>query len=88
MKHHQNDIICFCRNVTRAEVKEAIEQRHARSIYDLTWATGICGDDKCKDQHPDGQSCHSEAEKMIIAFHGELRKGQVSDCASGTCHID
>ena len=66
----KDDIICFCRNVSRADIQEAIEKRGAKSILDIQWTTEACKDHKCGKVHPEGTSCEDEVKKMIVAHHG------------------
>lgn len=66
------DIICYCHNVSRATIQEAIEKRNAKSLEDIRWTTDACKDHKCEEMHPKGICCEDEVKHMITQFHGKL----------------
>jgi len=72
-------IICYCRNVSRETIEKAIKDG-AKSLDDIRWSTEACKENNCKDKHPEGISCEHEVKKMIIAHHGEIQGPKCSCC--------
>jgi len=77
----QEDIICYCRRVSRATVQQAIE-KGAKSLEDIRWSTDACKDNQCEKKHPKGISCEEEVKQMIMEYHGHIEGPK---CSCGCC---
>ncbi|TLX71129.1 NAD(P)H-nitrite reductase [Labilibacter sediminis] len=75
----QEDIICYCRQVSRETIEKAIKNG-AKSIEDIRWSTEACKDNKCADKHPNGKGCEHQVKQMIIAHHGDIQGPKCSCC--------
>ena len=79
----KEDIICYCNNVSRATIQDAIENRHAKTVVDIKWATGACKCENCEDNNPSGVCCEAEVKKMLFDYHGEVcEAGPSCSCCS------
>ena len=75
----KEDIICYCRQVSRKSIEKAIKEG-AKSLEDIRWSTEACKGDACKDLHPNGEGCEHEVKQMIIAHHGQIEGSTCSCC--------
>ncbi len=75
----QEDIICYCGNVNRETIENAIK-KGAKSLDDIRWSTNACKDNKCKETHPKGECCEHEIKKMIVEIHGDIEGPKCSCC--------
>ncbi len=60
----QNEIICYCSNVSRGKILEAIANR-AKSIQDIRNMTGACTLGKCKELSPTKKCCSANIIKIL-----------------------
>jgi len=56
-------IICYCKNVTKAELEKAIEK--GIKTVDIQNMTGACTGGQCKEVNPSGRCC-SEDIKVFL----------------------
>lgn len=56
MRNNENEIICYCKNVSRVEIETAI-QNGAKSLTDIQQITGACTGNQCKEMNPKGVCC-------------------------------
>lgn len=61
---NQDEIICYCRQTTRAEIEEAI-RNGARTLADIQQATGACTLGNCKEMHPEKRCCAKEIRAIL-----------------------
>ena len=60
----ENEIICYCSNVSRERILEAIE-KGAKSLQDIRNMTGACTLGKCKELSPTEKCCSSNIIKIL-----------------------
>lgn len=60
----QDEIICYCSNVSRGKILEAIANG-AKSIQDIRNMTGACTLGKCKELSPIKKCCSSNIIKIL-----------------------
>lgn len=62
---NDDELICYCENVTVGEVKEAIKNG-AKSVKDVADATGACKSaNRCEDLNPHKRCCAVDIMKLI-----------------------
>lgn len=49
-------IVCYCKNVTEEEIKNAIADG-AKTLKDIQKATGACMGNNCAERNPAGECC-------------------------------
>jgi NAD(P)H-nitrite reductase large subunit len=57
-------IICYCKNVTEAEIMDAINNG-AKSLKDIQKETEACTGNQCKELNPSGKCCSFDIEKLL-----------------------
>lgn len=60
----QNEIICYCSNVSKKEILEAIANG-AKSLQDIRDMTGACTLGKCKELSPTQKCCSPNIIKLL-----------------------
>jgi bacterioferritin-associated ferredoxin len=68
--------ICYCKNVTKKEIIQAINEG-AKSIGDVTAMTGACGGDRCELLNPSRRCCSADVQEMLdyyVPFVAALRR--------------
>ena len=60
----QNEIICYCSNVSIGEIIEAIG-KGAKSLQDIRDMTGACTLGKCKELSPTKKCCSANIIKIL-----------------------
>ena len=60
----QNEIICYCSNVNREKILEAIANG-AKSLQDIRDMTGACTLGKCKELSPTKKCCSTNIIKIL-----------------------
>jgi len=60
----QNEIICYCSNVNREKILEAIANG-AKSLQDIRNMTGSCTLGKCKELSPTKKCCSTNIIKIL-----------------------
>lgn len=60
----QSEIICYCSNVNREKILEAIANG-AKSLQDIRNMTGACTLGKCKELSPTKKCCSSNIIKIL-----------------------
>lgn len=60
----QSEIICYCSNVSRQEIIDAIKNG-AKTLRDIRNMTGACTAGKCKELNPKKKCCSSDIMKII-----------------------
>jgi len=56
--------ICYCKNVSVAEILDAINNG-AKSPNDILEKTGACTGNQCKELNPSGKCCSADIEKLL-----------------------
>jgi len=57
-------IICYCKNVNKAEIEQAIE-KGAKTLSDIQNMTGACTGGQCKELNPLGRCCYEDIKAML-----------------------
>lgn len=60
----QSEIICYCSNVNREKILEAIANG-AKSLQDIRNMTGACTLGKCKELSPTKKCCSANIIKIL-----------------------
>lgn len=60
----QNEIICYCSNVSKEKILEAIANG-AKSLQDIRNMTGACTLGKCKELSPTKKCCSANIIKIL-----------------------
>ena len=60
----ENEIICYCSNVSKGKILEAIANV-AKSLQDIRNMTGACTLGKCKELSPTKKCCSTNIIKII-----------------------
>nr|WP_312579702.1 (2Fe-2S)-binding protein [Sedimentibacter sp.] len=60
----QDEIICYCSNVSRGKILEAIASG-AKSLQDIRNMTGACTLGKCKELSPTKKCCSANIIKIL-----------------------
>ena len=71
-------IICYCKNVTKAEIEQAIE-KGAKTLGDIQNMTGACTGGQCKELNPLGRCC---SEDIKIILNDNKSKGNSHCCCT------
>jgi len=58
------EIVCFCSNVSKQEIIEAIKNG-AKTLEDIRLKTNACTLGKCKELSPRKKCCSGEIMKML-----------------------
>lgn len=61
---NDNEIICYCKNVLRDEIKAAINDG-AKSLKDIQEKTGACTGNQCNELNPKGVCCSTDINAML-----------------------
>ena len=61
---NDNEIICYCKNVLRDEIKAAINDG-AKSLKDIQEKTGACTGNQCSELNPKGVCCSTDINAML-----------------------
>ena len=59
-----NELICYCKNVTKGEVENAI-LNGAKTLNDIQSMTGACTGNQCKELNPKGICCSGEINGLL-----------------------
>lgn len=61
---NEKEIICYCRDVTKSEIENAISQG-AKTLKDIQDMTSACTGNMCEELNPKGRCCSSEIIAML-----------------------
>lgn len=73
------ELICYCKNVTKAEIESAI-LRGAKTLKDIQKYTGACTGNQCKELNPNKRCC--SAEIRVMQNSDESREPKHCSCCS------
>ena len=59
-------IICYCKNVSEAEIVDAIKTG-AKSLKDIQDKTGACTGNECAELNPSGKCCSTDINAILKA---------------------
>lgn len=59
-----DQVICYCKNVTKAEIEKAIRSG-AKTLKDIQETTGACIGNHCKELNPSGKCCSDDIKAML-----------------------
>ena len=62
-----NEIVCYCSNVTKGQILEALKNG-ASTLDDIRKLTGACTVAKCKELSPTKKCCAPEIIKIINKY--------------------
>lgn len=79
-----DDIICYCKNVTRRTIIEAI-RAGARTLKDIQKTTGAATGTRCKELNPKGICCVGDVRKILKEETGIEDK---TPCCGPNCCTD
>lgn len=68
--------ICYCKNVSKAEVKTAM-LNGAKTLKDIQEATGACTGNQCMEVNPNKRCCSVE----ILAMLNSNENGEPKHCS-------
>ncbi len=57
-------IICYCKNVTEAEIKTAID-KGAKTLKDIQVQTKACTGNECATLNPTGKCCSGDINALL-----------------------
>ena len=60
----QDEIVCYCSNVTRQKILEAIKEG-AKSLQDIRKMTNACTLGKCKELSPKKMCCSADIIEIL-----------------------
>jgi len=60
----QDEIVCYCSNVSKQKIIEAIKDG-AKTLQDIRNMTGACTLGKCKELSPKKKCCSSDIIKIL-----------------------
>ena len=60
----QKELICYCKQITKEEVVEAIEDG-AETLLDVQLITNACTGNQCADLNPKGVCCSGDIDKLL-----------------------
>jgi len=60
------ELICYCKQVTKKEVVNAIEQG-AKNLKDVQEITNACTGNQCKELNPKGVCCSGDINELFPA---------------------
>jgi len=69
MYDDKESIICYCSNVSKDEIIQAIING-AKTLDDVRKATKACTVGRCKEYNPRKKSCSSEIIRLLKQSHG------------------
>jgi len=72
-----SQVICYCKNVTKAEIEKAIRSG-AKTLNDIQETTGACTGNQCKELNPSGKCCSGDIKTI-------LNENDVNDNRSCCC---
>ena len=75
-----DEIICYCKQITKSEIKKAILDG-AKTLKDIQEITGACTGNQCKELNPTGKCCSSD----IIAMLPTPTFKMAANCGCGHC---
>ena len=75
-----DEIICYCKQVTKSEIEKAI-QDGAKTLKDIQEITGACTGNNCKELNPSGKCCSSAINSLLPTSKFKL----ASKCECGNC---
>jgi len=61
---YSNEIICYCKNVSKDAIAAAINDG-AMTLKDIQEKTGACTGNQCKELNPKGVCCSSDINAML-----------------------
>jgi len=64
MINTNQEIICYCKQVTKNEIESAIGDG-AKTLKDIQEITGACTGNQCKELNPKGVCCSSDINIML-----------------------
>lgn len=64
---NDQEIICYCDNVTRGEIIEAME-KGARTLADIKRMTGACCSCRCAELNPSGKCCAQDIARVMQEY--------------------
>ncbi|MBI9066587.1 MAG: (2Fe-2S)-binding protein [Salinivirgaceae bacterium] len=59
-----SNIICYCKNITEAEIKTARENG-AKTLNDIQVQTKACTGNKCATLNPSGKCCSEDINTLL-----------------------
>ena len=62
--HENDEIICWCSNVTRGDILKAMDEG-ARTIDDIKKMTGACTVCNCKEMNPKHICCKGDIRRVM-----------------------
>lgn len=65
MNMDNDQLICYCDNVTKGQIIEAMDQG-AKTLADIKRMTGACCSCKCAELNPSGKCC---AQDIAMVMH-------------------
>ncbi len=77
-----DEIICYCKGVSRTEIVKAIE-KGAKSVKDIQRMTNACTGNKCKELNPKGRCCLGDIIQILKEFN--IKDKNSSDCCRSGC---
>lgn len=60
-------IICYCDNVVKGQIWEAMEQG-AKTLADIKRMTGACCSCKCAERNPSGKCCAQDIAAVMKEY--------------------
>jgi len=75
-----DEIICYCKQVTKSEIEQAISVG-AKTLKDIQETTGACTGNQCKELNPSGRCCSSDINALLST--PEFKNS--SSCSCGHC---
>lgn len=61
------DIVCYCSNVTKGEIIDALN-KGAKTLDDIRKMTGACTKGECKELSPRGKCCSPVIMQVIEEY--------------------
>ena len=74
------EIICYCKQVTKSEIENAISDG-AKTLKDIQEITGACTGNQCKELNPSGKCCSSDINTMLPTPKFKM----TTTCGCGHC---
>ena len=59
-----SSIICYCKNITEEEIKNAIKNG-AKTLKDIQVQTKACTGNECSTLNPSGKCCSADINKLL-----------------------
>lgn len=76
---NENEIICWCSNVTRGDIEKAMNLG-AKTIEDIKEATGACTICNCKEMNPKQRCCKGDIRRVMAEYHKVNEQQTSLDC--------